>query len=91
MTITVVVQRTPGISFNGMYNTAGSFTQANTGNSNAATVTYTWTLTGQLGAGTGRLFVAQMNGTGTPHPSAGDGWSVTYTTGGQTFTQNGTF
>src|SRR5262245_28456017 len=62
MTVTVVVQRTPGISFNGMYNTAGSFSQANTGNTNPAAITYTWTLTGSLPAGTGRLLVAQMNG-----------------------------
>jgi hypothetical protein len=90
MTITVVVQRTPGVTFNGLYNTVG-FAQANTGNSNPATITYTWTLSGQMGPGTGRLFVAQMNGTGTPHPSSGDTWALTYTVGGQNFTQSGTF
>ena len=91
MTITVVVQRTPGITFNGMYNTVGAFAQSHTGNSNPATITYTWTLSGTMGTGTGRLFVAQTNGTGTPHPSSGDRWTVTYTVGGQGFTQNGTF
>jgi len=91
MTVTVVVQRTPGITHNGMYNTAGSFQQANTGNSNPATITYTWTLSGSLAAGAGRLFVTQMNGTGTPHPSSGDRWTVTYTVGGQSFTQSGSF
>ena len=91
MTITVVVQRTPGVSFNGMYNTVGSFQQANTGNSNPAAITYTWTLSGQMGPGSGRLFVAQTNGTGTPHPASGDRWTVTYTTGGQSYTQSGTF
>jgi hypothetical protein len=91
MTITVVVQRTPGISFNGLYNTVGSFQQSHTGNSNPAAITYTWTLSGQMGPGTGRLFVAQANGTGTPHPASGDRWTVTYTVGGQSYTQNGTF
>jgi hypothetical protein len=91
MTITVVVQRTPGITFNGLYNTVGTFSQANTGNTNPATITYTWTLSGQMASGTGRLFVAQTNGNGTPHPSSGDTWTVTYTVGGQNFTQNGTF
>jgi endoglucanase len=90
MTITVVAQRTPGVTFNGLYNTVG-FAQGNTGNSNPATITYTWTLSGQMGPGTGRLFVAQMNGTGTPHPSSGDTWTVTYTVGGQSFSQSGTF
>jgi hypothetical protein len=91
MTVTVVVQRTPGITFNGLYNTVGSFQQTHTGNTNPATITYTWTLSGTLGEGGGRLFVAQANGTGAPHPSSGDRWTVTYTVGGQAFTQSGTF
>jgi hypothetical protein len=91
MTLTVVVQRTPGITFNGLYNNVGTFQQANTGNTNPATITYTWTLSGQLTPGSGRLFVAQMNGTGTAHPSSGDTWTVTFTVGGQNFTQSGTF
>jgi hypothetical protein len=41
--------------------------------------------------GTNRLFAAQMSGTGTAHPVTGDTWTVTYTTGGQTFTQSGRF
>jgi len=90
ITVTIVVQRTPGITFNGMYNTA-EFTQANTGNTNASTITYTWTRAAALGAGPDRLFVAQTNGNGTVHPSSGDTWTVSYTTGGQTFTQSGTF
>jgi hypothetical protein len=91
MTVTVVVQRTPGITFNGMYNTVGVFQQANTGNASPASITCTWTLTGSLASGSGRLLVAQMNGAGTAHPSSGDTWTVTYTTGGQSFTQSGTF
>jgi hypothetical protein len=44
-----------------------------------------------MGPGTNRLFAAQMSGSGTAHPTAGDTWVVTYTTGGVTFTQTGHF
>jgi endoglucanase len=92
MTITVTVQRTTGISYSGMYNTVGGqIGQANS--STASAITYTFTLAaGQtLSAATGRLFAMQMSGTGTAHPTAGDLYSVTYTTGGQTFTTSGHF
>ncbi|HET9313993.1 MAG TPA: hypothetical protein VFQ51_00325, partial [Vicinamibacteria bacterium] len=92
LTITVVVQRTTGIGASGQYNTVGStITQSVT--STAAAATYVFSLApGQtLGTGSGRIFAAQTSGTGTPHPTAGDTWIVSYTTGGQTFTQNGTF
>jgi uncharacterized membrane protein len=90
--VTIVIQRTTGVSFSGMYNTVGGqFAQTNS--STAAAITYQWTLgAGQtLPASTNRLFAAQAGGTGTPHPVSGDTWTVTYTTGGQTFTQSGTF
>ncbi len=92
LSITVVIQRTAGISASGQYNTVGgTITQSVT--STAAAATYQFTLApGQtLGAGNGRIFAAQTSGTGTPHPTAGDTWTLTYTTGGQSFTQNGTF
>jgi hypothetical protein len=44
-----------------------------------------------LAASTNRTFAAQMSGTGTVHPTSGDTYSVTYTTGGQSFTVSGTF
>jgi chitin-binding protein len=90
MTVTIVVQRTTGISYSGMYNTAG-LTQSNS--STASAITYTFTLpAGQtLGASTSRTFAAQMGGTGTAHPTSGDTWTVTYTTGGVARTQSGTF
>jgi hypothetical protein len=92
LSVTIVVQRTSGISFSGLYNTLGSsVTQSS--NSTASTITYQYTLAaGQtLGAGTNRTFAAQMSGTGTVHPTGGDTYSVTYTTGGQSFTVSGTF
>jgi len=91
LTVTIVVQRTAGISHQGMYDNVGGFTSTNNSSANLPAITYTWTRTGgSLSAGSGRLFVAQTNGN-QPHSSSGDTWTVTYTTGGQTFTQNGTY
>jgi xyloglucan-specific exo-beta-1,4-glucanase len=92
LSITIVVQRTTGVSFNGQYNTVGSqILQSNS--STATTITYQFNLAaGQtLGTGTNRLFAAQMSGSGTVHPTSGDTYTVTYTTGGVSFTQTGHF
>ena len=91
LTVTIVVQRTAGISHQGMYDNVGGFTATNNSSANLPAITYTWTRTGgSLSAGSGRLFVAQTNGN-QPHSSTGDTWTVTYTTGGQSFTQSGTY
>ena len=92
LSVTIVVQRTTGVSFSGQYNTVGGqITQANS--STSSTITFTFNLnSGQtLSPGTNYLFAAQTSGNGTLHPVAGDTYSVTYTTGGQTFTQTGNF
>ncbi len=92
LTVTVVVQRTTGVSHSGQYNTVGGqITQSNASTSSA--VTYTWTLaSGQtLNASTMRAFAAQLGGTGTAHPTSGDTWTVAYTTGGVARMQSGTF
>lgn len=90
MSVTIVIQRTTGISSSGQYNTIGNgVTQGIS--STSATITDTFNFTGTLTPGSGRIFAAQTSGTGTAHPTAGDTWSVTYTTGGQSFTQTGHF
>jgi endo-1,4-beta-xylanase len=92
LTIQIVIQRTPGVAFSGQYNTVGgAIAQANA--STAAAVTYTFTLAaGQtLSPSTSRTFAAQRSGNGTAHPTAGDTWTVTYTSGGATSTLSGTF
>jgi endo-1,4-beta-xylanase len=92
LSITIVIQRTTGVSFNGQYNTVGGqILQSNT--VTATTITYQFTLaSGQtLGPGSNRTFAAQMSGAGTIHPTSGDTYAVTYTTGGVTFTQTGNF
>lgn len=91
LTVTIVVQRTTGVSFSGQYNTVGGQI-AQTNASTASTITYTYTLgSGTLGPLTNRTLAAQFSGSGTLHPTAGDTYSVTYTTDGATFTQTGHF
>ena len=92
LSITIVVQRTTGVSSSGQYNTVGGqILQSNS--STATTITYQFNLAaGQtLGTATNRLFAAQMSGSGTVHPTTGDTYTVTYITGGVTFTQTGHF
>jgi endoglucanase len=92
LSITITIQRTTGVAYSGQYNTVGGqVAQSNA--STASAVTYTFTLTaGQtLGTGSGRLFAAQRSGTGSAHPTAGDTWAVTYTSGGAPQTVSGTF
>ena len=92
LTVTVTVQRTTGISYSGMYNTVGGqIAQSNSSSTGAITYTFTLAAGQTLPAATGRLFAMQMSGTGTSHPTAGDLYTVTYTTGGQSFTTSGHF
>jgi endoglucanase len=92
LSITIVVQRTAGVGYSGMYNTVGG-TVAQTNSSTTAAITYQFTLaTGQtLPASTGRTFAIQTSGNGALHPTAGDTYSVSYTSGGQAFTTSGHF
>ncbi len=92
LTVTIVVQRTPGVGYSGQYNTVGGqMTQANS--STTAAITYTFTLSaGQtLPASTSRTFAVQTSGNGSLHPTSGDTYTVAYTSGGQSFTTSGTF
>jgi cellulase/cellobiase CelA1 len=91
LSVTINVAVTPGISFSGQYNTVGgSITQGES--STSSTITYTFTLgAGQTLSAGSYVFAAQMSGTGTAHPTTGDTYSVTYTTGGTTTTQTGVF
>jgi cellulose 1,4-beta-cellobiosidase len=91
LSVTINVQNTGGMSFNGQYNTVGGqITQSHS--STATVLTYQFNLTaGQTLSPGSYLFDAQMSATGTSHPTSGDTFTVTYTTGGQTFTQTGHF
>jgi endoglucanase len=92
LSVTIVIQRTGGVGFSNMYNTiGGQILQSNS--STGTTITYQFNLAaGQtLTPGTNRLFSAQMSGTGMVHPTSGDTYTVTYTTGGVSYTQTGQF
>ena len=92
LTVTVVVQRTPGVSYSGQYNTVGGqITQANSSTTSAITYTFTLSAGQSLGPSTSRTFAVQTGGNGTLHPTSGDTWTVTYTSGGQQSTASGTF
>ena len=90
LSLTITVQNTGGLTFNGQYNTVGgSIMQTH---ASAATITYQFSLAaGQTLSPGSYLFDAQMGGSGTAHVTSGDTFTVTYTTGGQTFTQSGHF
>ncbi len=92
LSVTIVIQRTGGVGFSGMYNTiGGQILQSNS--TTGTTITYQFSLAaGQtLSPGANRLFSAQMSGTGMVHPTAGDMYTVSYTTGGVSYTQTGQF
>ena len=92
LTVTIVIQVTPGVSFSGQYNTiGGSILQSHSSTASALTYTYTLASGQTLGPNTGWTFAAQAGGSGTAHPTSGDTFSVTYTTGGANFSQTGHF
>ncbi len=88
---------TPAINANSPWFNEEVIRLNNTGTITALSVTIviqrTFTLaSGQtLGMGASRTFAAQMSGSGTLHPTAGDTWVVSYTTGGVNYTQTGHF
>ena len=88
LTVTIVIQRTTGVSFSGQFNTVGG-TILQSSSSTASAITYTFTLaSGQtLAPGTGWTFAAQAGGSGTLHPTGGDTFTVTSSAG----TVNGHF
>lgn len=90
--LTITVQKTPGVAYNAMYNPGTApFTMTHT--DNGATIVFVYTLNaGQtLPVGTNQTFGAQITGTGTPHPTTGDTYSITATSGGVSNTLSGHF
>ena len=92
LTVTIVVQRTNGVTFSGQFNTVGGqILQSNS--STASTITYTFTLASgqQLAIGSGYTFAGQMSGNGTTHSTTADTFTVTATMGGTSTTRTGHF
>jgi uncharacterized repeat protein (TIGR03803 family) len=91
LTLTITVQITPGLRFTGMYQTVfGQITQSHV--TGPTTITYTFVLQpgNTIPPGT-FTFAAQMGSNGVTHDVHGDSFALTYTAGGQSFTQTGTF
>lgn len=91
MTLTITLQTTAGVAFNGQYNTSGAFVQSHA--STASAITYQYALgAGQtLSPGTGWIFAAQSTGSGTTHPTGGDTYAVAYRAGGVDYMVTGHF
>jgi endoglucanase len=93
LAVTITVARNPSsLTAGGQYNTIGGTINQST-STTASQVTFTFTLAAgqQIAPGTGRTFAAQLNPGGTAHPTSGDSWSVTYTSGGTMATSSGAF
>jgi endoglucanase len=92
LSVTIVIQRTAGLSVNGIFNTMGSqMTQSVT--TTPTTFVYQFNLIpGQvLQPEPNRVCAAQTSGSGTTHPTNGDTATITYTSGGVTHTETRTF
>jgi hypothetical protein len=87
LTLTITVTAS-NVTFGGQYDTVGS--QIATGHTSGSDIVYTFVLDSgkTLSPGT-YTFAAQMDGDGTQHSASGDSWSVTYATGGATYSQSG--
>lgn len=91
LTLTITVNVTPGLVFSGMYqNVFGQITETHA--SSPSTITYKWVLQpgAIIPAGTW-TFAAQMGSSGVTHSPSGDTFELNYTSGGQVFSQTGTF
>ena len=92
LTVTITVQRTTGVGASGQYNTiGGQITQSNSCTTTQCVYTFTLNSGQSLAAGSGRVFAAQISGTGTVHPTTGDLYSVTGTAGGSAISLSGHF
>ena len=93
LTITVTVVRTAGLAYAGQYTNLPGGTLTTSSGQTSSQLTYTYTLAaGQtLPPGGGWMIGSQYSGNGTPHPTVGDTYTVTVTSGGVTSTQSGHF
>jgi general secretion pathway protein G len=90
LTITVIVAKTPGVSYNSQWTSFPGNKITGTTTTDGASVRYTWTSSGAIPSGSYTVGAA-YNGTGTRRVTTGDTWTVVATSGGVTTTQTGTF
>jgi len=94
MTVTIKVAQTRGVTFNSQANSfpGGSLIQSSSAGGGVITYSYVLAVGTSIPANyPGGVVYAQYSGTGSPHPSSGDTWTVTSTAGGITSTLAGTF
>jgi hypothetical protein len=91
LVVTVVIQKTSGVTFSGQYVNALNFTCSYTENASTVTFRYQSAPGAILSPGTNLRFGSQYRGNGTPHPTTGDAFSVSATVGGSTQIVEGRF
>jgi uncharacterized repeat protein (TIGR03803 family) len=91
LTLTITVQVTPGLVFSGQFQNVGpQITESHV--TTAGTIAYTFTLkAGSTIPPNTDTFAAQMGTSGVQHDVHGDTFTLTYTSGGQTFNQSGSY
>jgi endoglucanase len=92
LSVTIFIQRTPGLSVNGQFNTMGSqMTQSVTVTPTAFVYQFNLIPGQTLQPEPNRVCAAQTSGSGTTHPTSGDNATITYTIGGVSHTETRTF
>jgi len=88
LTLKITIPETD-VSYGGSYNTLGGQI---VNSYSSAPLVYTYALGAGQTINPGSLaFVAQLQGSGVPHNLTGDTWTITYTSGGVSYTQSGAF
>jgi cellulose 1,4-beta-cellobiosidase len=93
LSIEITVQKTSGVTYSGQYNSYWGNMLSMSSRQTAGSIVYTYVLNaGQtVPAGSNWLTAAQFGGNGTPHPTSGDVFTVSATSGGVVRTLSGTF
>jgi hypothetical protein len=93
LTIEITVQKTPGVTYSGQYNSYWGNMLSMSSRQTTTAIIYTYRLNpGQtVPVGNNWLTAAQFNGSGSPHATSGDTFIVSATSGGVVRTITGTF
>ncbi len=93
LTIEITVQKTPGVTYSGQYNSYWGNMLSMTSRQTGTSIIYIYALnSGQtVPAGSNWLTAAQFGGNGTPHATSGDTFTVSLTSGGVARTLTGSF
>jgi hypothetical protein len=87
LTLTMTVADS-NVTYGGQYETVGG--QIVTSHTSGSHIVYSFVLAGGKTISPGSYtFAAQMDGDGTQHAASGDSWTVTYVTGGATYSRSG--